>query len=82
MNKMKKLLSVLLAVIMILSSMSVMASAAPANYKTVADLEANDAYSPYGTVTRLSTEARMSIVFDFLDNVLGPLNINQSGGFE
>ena len=77
MNKTKKLLSVLLAVIMALSCMSVMASAAKTNYKTVADLEALDAYSPYGQVTRLSTEARMSMVFDFLDNTLAPMtNLN------
>ncbi len=76
MNKMKKLLSVLLAVLMILSSMTVMASAAKANYKTVDELEALDAYSPYGQVTRLDTETRMSIVFDALDQVLTTANIN------
>ena len=61
MKKSTKLLSVILAIVMLFSSMSIMASAAKANYKTVADLEANQAYSPYGTVTRLSTEERMSI---------------------
>ncbi len=76
MNKMKKLLSVLLAVVMILSSMTVLASAARTNYKTVEELTALDAYSPYGKVTRLSTEERMSITFDFLDNMLTKLNIN------
>lgn len=76
MNKMKKLLSVLLAVVMILSSMTVLASAARTNYKTVEDLVALDAYSPYGKVTRLSTEERMSITMDYLDNVLAQLNIN------
>ncbi len=75
MNKTKKLLSVLLAVVMALSCMSVMASAAKTNYRTVDELEALDAYSPYGQVTRLSTEERMSITLDFLDNVLGKANI-------
>ncbi len=82
MNKMKKLLSVLLAVVIALSCMSVMASAAKTNYQTVADLANDgdgtglDAYSPYGQVTRLSTEERASIVLDFLDSVLPGLNIN------
>lgn len=76
MKKSTKLLSVILAIVMIFSSMSVLASAAKANYKTTADLEANQAYSPYGAVTRLSTEERMSILFDYLDNVLGDANIN------
>lgn len=71
MKKSTKLLSVILAIIMIFSSMSVLASAAKANYKTVADLTANEAYDTYGAVTRLSTEERMSIVLDFLDNTLG-----------
>ena len=76
MNKMKKLLSVLLAVLMILSSMTVMASAAKTSYKSTADLDALDAYSDYGKVTRLSSEERMSIVFDYLDMVLPGLNID------
>ncbi len=76
MNKMKKLLSVILAVVLAFSALSVIGSAAKAKYQTVADLEGIDAYSPYGTVTRLSTEERMSIVFDFLDSVLPTLNIN------
>lgn len=76
MKKSTKLLSVILAIVMIFSSMSVMASAAKASYKTVADLDANDAYSPYGTVTRLSTEERMSILFDYLDGILADANIN------
>lgn len=71
MKKSTKLLSVILAIVMIFSSMSVLASAAKANYKTVADLTANEAYDTYGAVTRLSTEERMSIVLDFLDNTLG-----------
>lgn len=76
MKKSTKLLSVILAIVMLFSSMSIMASAAKANYKTVADLEANQAYSPYGTVTRLSTEERMSILFDYLDDILLDANIN------
>ena len=76
MKKSKKLLSVLLAMLMILSSLTVMASAAKANYKTVADLETNAAYSPYGAVTRLSTEERLSILFDYLDGILEAANIN------
>ena len=73
MNKMKKLLSVVLAIIMALSCMSVTAFAKKAEYKSVDELTALDAYSPYGQVTRLSTEERMSIVFDFLDMTLAPL---------
>lgn len=76
MNKMKKLLSVVLALVLALSCMSVVASAAPTAYKTVANLEALNAYSPYGQVTRLSTEERASMIQDFLDNVLPGLNIN------
>lgn len=75
MKKSTKLLSVILAIIMIFSSMSVLASAAKANYKTTADLEANAAYSPYGAVTRMSTEERMSLVLDFLDNMLSSTNM-------
>lgn len=82
MKKSTKLLSVILAIVMIFSSMSVLASAAKANYKTTADLEANAAYSPYGAVTRLSTEERMSILFDYLDNVLGGANINMGKLFD
>ena len=82
MNKMKKLLSVLLAVVIALSCMSVMASAAKTSYKTVDELNALDAYSPYGQVTRLSLEERSSIVLDFLDNVLPGLNINMGTVFD
>ncbi|MCH5170019.1 MAG: hypothetical protein J1F24_01895 [Oscillospiraceae bacterium] len=73
MKKSIKLLSLLLTVLMIFSSISIGASAAKAQYRTVAELEALEAYSPYGTVTRLSTEERMSIVFDFLDITLAPM---------
>ncbi len=76
MNKMKKLLSVVLAVVLALSAFSVMGSAAKANYKTVAELEALNAYSPYGQVTRLSTEERTSIIFDSLDTLLAEANLN------
>ena len=79
MNKMKKLLSVVLAVVIALSALSVLGSAARANYKTAANLandgsgEGLDAYSPYGQVTRLSTEERMSIILDSLDMLLAPM---------
>lgn len=77
MKKSTKLLSVLLAIVMIFSSMSVMASAAKTEYKTVDALGENglNAYSPYGAVTRLTTEERLSILFDYLDVVLADLNI-------
>nr|MCR4593863.1 hypothetical protein [Clostridiales bacterium] len=71
MKKSTKLLSVILAFVMILSSMTMLASAAKATYQSVAQLTANQAYSKYGTVTRLSTEERVSILFDFLDFTLG-----------
>lgn len=76
MKKSRKLLSVLLAMIMILSSMTMLASAAPANYKTVNDLNGMNAYSKYGAATRLSTEERTSMVLDALDNILEAANIN------
>ena len=77
MKKSTKLLSVILAVLMIFSSLSVASFAAgKTNYKTVEDLTALDAYNPYGSVTRLTTEERMSILFDQLDILLGELNIN------
>lgn len=71
-----KLLSVILAVVMIFSTMSVMAFAAKTEYQTSDNLTALDAYSPDGAVTRLSTEERMSVVFDFLDVTLAAANIN------
>lgn len=76
MKKSTKLLSVILAVLMIFSSLSVASFAARTNYKTVDDLTALNAYSPYGSVTRLTTEERMSILFDQLDIILGKANIN------
>ncbi|MBQ4571950.1 MAG: hypothetical protein IJA80_01575 [Clostridia bacterium] len=81
MNKMKKLLSVVLAVVLAFSALSVLGSAAVAQYKTVAELEALDAYSPYGQVTRLSSEERASMVQDFLDTVLPGLGINMGEVF-
>ena len=82
MNKMKKLLSVVLAVVLALSAFSVMGSAAKTAYKTVDELTALDAYSPYGQVTRLSLEERTSIVFDALDNLLAKTNINMGKVFD
>lgn len=76
MKKSNKLLSVILAVVMIFSTMSVMAFAAKTKYQTSDNLTALDAYSPDGAVTRLSTEERMSVVFDFLDVTLAAANIN------
>ncbi|MCH5192015.1 MAG: hypothetical protein J1F23_07605 [Oscillospiraceae bacterium] len=76
MKKSKKLLSVLLAVLMLLSSLTVLASAAKAEYKTSENLTSLNAYSPYGAVTRLDTETRLSMVFDMLDQVLEDANIN------
>ncbi len=76
MNKMKKLLSVVLAVVLAFSALSVLGVAAKTSYKTVAELDELGAYSPYGQVSRLSTEARMSIVADELDVLLASLNIN------
>ena len=61
---------------MIFSTMSVMAFAAKTNYRSGEELTALDAYSPDGAVTRLSTEERMSVVFDFLDVTLAAANIN------
>lgn len=76
MKKSTNLLSVILAVVMIFSTMSVMAFAAKTKYQTSDNLTALDAYSPDGAVTRLSTEERMSVVFDFLDVTLAAANIN------
>lgn len=75
MKKSTKLLSVILAIVMLFSSMTVLASAAKTEYKTAEALESMGAYSPYGTVSRLSTEERVSILFDYLDQVLGDANI-------
>ncbi len=76
MKKSTKLLSVILAVVMIFSTMSVMAFAAKTKYQTSDNLTDLNAYSPDGAVTRLSTDERMSVVFDFLDVTLAAANIN------
>ena len=76
MKKSTKLLSVILAVVMIFSTMSVMAFAAKTKFQTSDNLNALNAYSPDGAVTRLSTDERMSVVFDFLDVTLAAANIN------
>jgi len=76
MKKSTKLLSVLLAVLMILSSLTVAASAAVTKYQTVANLESLAAYNTYGTVSRLSTEERCSLTLDYLDKILLEANIN------
>lgn len=81
MKKSTKLLSVILAVVMIFSTMSVMAFAAKTDYQTSDNLTALGAYSPDGAVTRLSTEERMSVVFDFLDVTLAAANINMGEVF-
>lgn len=81
MKKSTKLLSVILAVVMIFSTMSVMAFAAKTNYRSGEELTALEAYSPDGAVTRLSTEERMSVVFDFLDVTLAAANINMGEVF-
>ena len=76
MKKFKKLLSVLLAMVLVLSCFSVAGYAAKASYQTVDNIEALNGYSPYGQVTRVDTETRMSILFDTLDVLLAGLNIN------
>lgn len=77
MKKSTKLLSVILAFVMILSSMTMLASAVgKKQYQTVANLNDAAAYSPYGAVTRLETEERISMLLDSLDILLGKANIN------
>lgn len=77
MKKSTKLLSLILAIVMILSSMTMLASAVgKKQYQTVANLNDAKAYSPYGAVTRLETEERLSMVLDSLDILLGKANIN------
>ena len=82
MNKMKKLLSVVLAVVLAFSAFSVLGSAAKTAYKEVDELTALGAYSPYGQVTRLSVEERSSILLDALDSLLPGLNINMGTVFD
>lgn len=76
MKKFRKLLSVLLAMVLVLSCFSVAGYAAKASYQTVDNVEALNGYSPYGQVTRVDTETRVSILFDTLDVLLAGLNIN------
>lgn len=76
MKKSTKLLSVILAILMIFSSLSVASFAAKTRYENVSDLEALEAYSPYGSVTRLTTDERMSILFDQLEMLLSEANIS------
>lgn len=83
MKKTTKLLSVLLAVVMMMSCFTMASFAAKATYQTAANLETLGAYSPDGAATRFSTEERMSIVFDWLDKVLynvdfEGIHVNQS----
>ena len=74
MKKSTKLLSVILAIVMLFTSMSVMVSA----YRTSSELENMQAYSPYGTVTRLETNERLAMVIDYLDLVLADLNFSMA----
>ena len=68
---------------MMMSCFTMAAFAAKATYQTGAQLNTLGAYSPDGAVTRLSTEERMSIIFDWLDTVLynvdfEGIHVNQS----
>ncbi len=80
MKKSTKLLSIFLAVLMILSSLTVGAFAAKTKYSTVANLTSLNAYSPYGTVTRLTTEVRLGMLLDWLNNFLVEKNIKVNNG--
>ncbi len=77
MKKSTKLLSVLLAVLMIFSSMSVMASAYTKEYKTSEAVKALNGYNEIDTVTRLSVDVRADMILDWLDEMLAGLNIKQ-----
>ncbi len=76
MKKSTKLLSVILAILMIFSSLSVASFAAKTRYENVTDLEALEAYNPNGSVTRLTTDERLSILFDQLEMLLSEANIS------
>lgn len=76
MKKSTKLLSVILAIFMIFSSLSVASFAAKTRYENVSDLEALEAYNPNGSVTRLTTDERLSILFDQLEMLLSQANIS------
>jgi len=73
-KKTTKLLSVLLAVVMMMSCFTMASYAAIADVKTGESLNGLSAYSPDGAVTRLSTDERMSLVLDWLDLVLYDVN--------
>ena len=70
MKKSTKLLSIFLSILMVMSSVSVLAFAAKPEYKTVEALDKAGAYSQYGEVTRIPTDTRVSILFDMLDEIL------------
>lgn len=76
MKKSTKLLSVLLAVLMIFSTMSVMASAYTKEYKSHEAIEALGGYNDIDTVTRLSVDVRADMILDWLDELLAGLNLN------
>lgn len=75
MKKSTKLLSVLLAVLMIFSTMSVMASAYTKEYKTSEAITALNGYNDIDTVTRLSVDVRADMILDWVDNLLAGLNL-------
>ena len=76
MKKTTKLLSVILAVVMMMSCFTMAAFAAVTNVKTGTALNSLGAYSPDGAATRFSTEERASILLDWLDNVLGKIDFD------
>ncbi len=75
MKKSTKLLSVILAMVMILSSLTMIASASKPNYKTGLT---DGNYSPDGAVTRLDTNTRLTMIFDYLDTILAGTGIKDS----
>ena len=81
MNKTKKLLSVILAIVLALSSMTMLASAAnKPGTKSVYDwknVATNDPtkYDQYGRATRFTVDERVSMLFDYLDVVLDKAGI-------
>lgn len=75
MKKSTKLLSVLLAVLMIFSTMSVMASAYQKEYKTSEAITALNGYNDIDTVTRLPVDVRADMILDWLDETLAGANI-------
>jgi hypothetical protein len=73
-KKTTKLLSVLIAVVMLMSCFTMAAFAAKTSYQTSDDLTHLGAYSPDGQASRFTTEERMSIFMDWLDRVLAPVD--------